>query len=88
MPCPPPVVLSPDNFTPVSRTPWGATRLRSGLKAGCTVRPERRDQRSVGESWEVSVEPDFPGEIAGTGQTLTAGLAAHGEAALGEEARR
>jgi mannose-6-phosphate isomerase len=52
------------------------------------VRPARRDQCAVGESWEVSVEPDFPGEIAATGQLLTDWLATHAEAVLGEEARR
>lgn len=48
-----PVLLAPDNFTPISRTPWGGVRITRELKNGL---PEQR----VGESWEVSLGPEFP----------------------------
>lgn len=56
-----PLLLQPDNFTPPERTPWGGRRIAGGLKlnAGLEVRGV------VGESWEFSVEPDFPSRIAG-----------------------
>jgi len=50
-----PVLLRPDNFTPTSRTPWGGDRIVARLKRDAIGR-----DRAVGESWEVSVEPDFP----------------------------
>ena len=60
-----PLVLMPDNFTPPQRTPWGGHRIARVYKAGL-VDPSSM----VGESWEVSVEPDFPATVDGgaTGQ--------------------
>lgn len=57
-------VLAPDNFTPVTRTPWGGTQLAAlkGLKSDVA--------QVVGESWEVSVEPAFPSLLAESGQAL------------------
>lgn len=81
---PAPVLLSPDNFTPPSRTPWGGTRLARDLKrafvGGDTA-------RVIGESWEVSVEPDFPARLT-DGQLLSQYIAADPEAVVGAEARR
>jgi len=53
------MLLQPDNFTPPERTPWGGRRIAGNLKlnAGLEVRGV------VGESWELSVEPDFPSRI-------------------------
>lgn len=48
-----PIALRADNFTPTSRTPWGGTRIAARYK-------ELGDGRVIGESWELSVEPDFP----------------------------
>jgi mannose-6-phosphate isomerase len=76
-----PVLLRADNFTPVARTPWGGTRLASRYKAdylGALA------QRVVGESWEVSVEPDFPARLE-DGRALADYIAAQPEAVLGHE---
>jgi len=51
-----PALLEPTNFTPPARTPWGGHRIRAlkGLPGG----------PRVGESWELSIEPSFPSELA------------------------
>ena len=73
-----PVLLQSDNFTPPSRTPWGGTRI-AGLKG-------LPGARVVGESWECSVEPDFPSRLANGSCTLAEWSAADPEGALGREA--
>ena len=60
-----PTLLAPDNFTPPQRTPWGGTKIPRDIK--CI---EEHDGGVVGESWEISVEPDFPSRVAGSGRTL------------------
>lgn len=85
-----PVVLRPDNFTPPERTPWGGERILRRYKDG--LRLEARGV--VGESWEVSVEPDFPAAVDGRasgapeleGALLADLIAADPEGWLGEEA--
>ncbi|MET0343413.1 MAG: type I phosphomannose isomerase catalytic subunit [Polyangiales bacterium] len=62
---PAPALLAPDNFTPATRTPWGGTRIARAYKNGVGVATGAR----IGESWEVSVEPDFPARLA-SGQLL------------------
>ena len=54
-----PLLLRSDNLTPAQRTPWGGRRIVERLKAGCGVTA----QGPVGESWELSVEPDFPSRL-------------------------
>lgn len=44
-----------DNFTPLSRTPWGGTRIAQ-LKSHLGVPIGQK----IGESWEISGHPDFP----------------------------
>lgn len=58
-------ILAPDNFTPLTRTPWGGTEIAAlkGLKSDAS--------QVVGESWEVSVEPTFPSLLAGSGEALS-----------------
>jgi mannose-6-phosphate isomerase class I len=56
------VLLADGNFTPPSRTPWGGTKLRRLKRLG--------DGPIVGESWEISIEPDFPGKT-NEGQLLS-----------------
>lgn len=56
-----PVVLRPDNFTPPERTPWGGERILASYKDGLRLQASG----VVGESWEVSVEPDFPAVVDG-----------------------
>jgi mannose-6-phosphate isomerase len=70
-----PVLLAPDNFTPVSRTPWGGVRITRELKKGL---PEER----VGESWEVSLGPEFPSRAGD--EWLADLVAARPDAWLGE----
>jgi hypothetical protein len=55
-----PVVVRPDNFTPPERTPWGGRRIPERYKDGLV-----EVDAPVGESWEISVEPDFPARIDG-----------------------
>lgn len=51
----------------MARTPWGGTRIAGKYKAS-QLPPEQRT-RAVGESWELSVEPDFPAQLE-AGPTL------------------
>lgn len=52
-----PIRLRPNNFTPPTRTPWGGRRIPTHYKAGLL---DGLPEGAVGESWELSVEPDFP----------------------------
>jgi mannose-6-phosphate isomerase len=56
---PHPLLLDPASFTPRVRTPWGGPRLPA-LKAR-VVRGEL--DPVIGESWELSVVPDFPSRL-------------------------
>ena len=55
-----PILLQSDNFTPRTRTPWGGTNIANRYKAalGC-VEPNQ----VVGESWEFSVDEQFPSYV-------------------------
>src|SRR5687768_366355 len=57
-----PLLLRPDNFCPPSRTPWGGRKIAAGYKG--------LPEQVVGESWEISVEPDFPSVVEETGEPL------------------
>lgn len=74
-----PLLLRPDNFTPPTRTPWGGTRLLSQFKPGVPS-----EHSIVGESWEVSVEPNFPSYTL-EGERLDARIAQSPVEWLGEE---
>lgn len=78
-----PRLLQVDNFTPTSRTPWGGTRIAGSLKRDLCPFPAGL---VVGESWEFSVEPDFPSRVHNSDATLAAWIAADPAAALGREA--
>ncbi|MBW2460920.1 MAG: class I mannose-6-phosphate isomerase [Deltaproteobacteria bacterium] len=80
-----PLLLAADNFTPPKRTPWGGTRILDDYKAHAPVADDRRYDK-VGESWEVSVEPDFPSRVADGGPALGDVLAADPLFAIGREA--
>lgn len=82
MNAPRPVLLRPDNFTPQARTPWGGTRLAREYKNAFV--PETT---VIGESWEVSVEPDFPARLE-DGRSLSEYIAEAPRAVLGGEATR
>jgi hypothetical protein len=81
---PGPALLRADNFTPPTRTPWGGTRLVSQYKPARALSEVARGHACVGESWEVSVEPDFPGSLE-DGTPLADWLAAAPADTLGEE---
>ena len=74
-----PTLLQADNVTPPTRTPWGGTRLGDRLK------PSLRGQ-TVGEAWELSVEPDFPSHVGSAeGPLLDEVIRANPEPWLGRE---
>lgn len=66
-----PFLLEPDNFTPPERTPWGGRRILTAYKSEVPLSETARGYAVVGESWEVSVEPDFPSRCADTGELLS-----------------
>ena len=82
---PEPALLRPDNFTPPTRTPWGGTRLLREYKRAWVDASARGDL--VGESWEVSVGPEFPVRLE-DGELLSDYIARDPERVIGEEARR
>lgn len=61
------LLLQADNFTPRDRTPWGGTKIAKRYKG--------LESQVVGESWEVSVEPQFPSRAAADGNLLSAWIA-------------
>ncbi len=80
-----PVLLRADNFAPSARTPWGGKKIAAEYK-----RPWLNDaasDRVIGESWEVSVEPDFPAQID-NGPLLREFIEDAPELVLGREAAR
>lgn len=82
---PAPALLEADNFTPATRTPWGGTRILSQIKREFSGRRPADDL--VGESWELSVEPDFP-SVTHDGRSLDAIIRAEPHAWLGAAAAR
>lgn len=79
-----PIALRPDNFTPLTRTPWAGTRVLGRYKR--TVLSGHAPGARVGESWELSVSDEFPSATL-DGRLLRDVLAAEPEAALGDEAK-
>lgn len=79
--------MQPDNFTPPSRTPWGGRTIVDDLKSELSLSAEAAAFAVVGESWEVSVEPNFSSIVTNVdGQPLLADLiAAQPSATLGEK---
>lgn len=78
------LLLAPDNFTPPSRTPWGGRRIASVYKRALDLRVEG----PVGESWEVSVGPEFPSRLDGSPRTLADAIAQDPDGVVGREASR
>ena len=77
-----PLLLQANNFTPPQRTPWGGTQITSHYKPFVRTDPGT----IVGESWEVSVEPDFPSHLADSPTLLSEVLASDPEGWLGKDA--
>jgi mannose-6-phosphate isomerase class I len=83
---PKPLLLRPDNLTPPSRTPWGGRRIVDEYKRGLPLPGSLSAGDPTGESWEVSVEPDFPSRLEGSDEPLSDVLARDLEAWVGPEA--
>ncbi len=77
-----PLLLRADNFTPPTRTPWGGRKILERYKTGLGL---GGGEPVVGESWEVSVEPDFPSRLQSADATLAETIAAAPAQWLGEE---
>ena len=74
-----PVLLAPDNFTPLSRTPWGGEVIAQRYKGQVAkVAPGQR----IGESWEFSLDPAAPSRLASGKATLPELIRDHGAAIL------
>ena len=63
---------------------WGGRRIVEHYKAGLALSEAYVVGGVVGESWEVSVEPDFPSIVATSGEHLRDVIAADPVAWLGE----
>lgn len=62
-----PILLAPDNFTPLVRTPWAGNQIGQRIKNKLV--PSAVGQR-IGESWEFSCDPTFPSQVPGAQCTL------------------
>lgn len=78
-----PLLTSPDNVTPLARTPWAGHRLAATLKEGLVPPAE-----PIGESWEISFGPELPSGVEGEKSDLAALALAGGETFLGREGGR
>ena len=56
-----PILLSPDNFTPLSRTPWAGRMIGQRIKYETVP---GADALRIGESWEFSCDPQFPSYLS------------------------
>lgn len=79
------VLLQPDNFTPPVRTPWGGSKLVNKYKRLVLLDRPRAESGVVGESWELSVGPEFPSATE-LGMSLSEMLASDPSHLLGDEA--
>lgn len=61
-----PLALTAQNFTPLARTPWAGQDIALRYKFSQVPQSEM-----IGESWEVSCEPDFPSRILNSGDLLS-----------------
>jgi mannose-6-phosphate isomerase class I len=79
-----PHLLTPDNFTPANRTPWGGRRICAKYKKALSIAPELSEQ-PVGEAWELSFGPELPSRTI-EGIWLRDLVASDGKRYLGREA--
>lgn len=54
-----PVALDPRNFTSIHRTPWAGQSLAAGIKRN----QADSSSQKIGESWEVSCDPEAPSKL-------------------------
>lgn len=88
--CAKPIVLRPDLFTPLVRTPWAGLYIANELKRGLTESQIKQTFGTtfqvpgrIGESWEFSCDPELPSRLLDRRESLTELLAAEGDAILG-----
>lgn len=62
-----PLLLRPDNFTPLARTPWAGDAIAAKYKRDLV--PECSGKK-IGESWEFSCDPNFPSKLKDYSVTL------------------
>lgn len=62
-----PILLKPDNFTPLKRTPWAGKSI--GLNFKDRLVPKAKGQ-AIGESWEFSCDESFPSRVIGLDVSL------------------
>jgi mannose-6-phosphate isomerase len=55
-----PLLLRPDNFTPLARTPWAGSAISTTYKRELV--PESAGKK-IGEAWEFSCDPSFPSKL-------------------------
>jgi mannose-6-phosphate isomerase class I len=79
-----PVLLRPDNFTPLQRTPWAGTDIAERYKSGIVAMNDTR----IGESWEFSCDPSFPSRLVEGDYTLEDFIRSFPEAVLSKKAVR
>lgn len=62
-----PILLKPDNFTPLTRTPWAGYDIYQRYKKHL---PHIKHQHAIGESWEFSCDPQYPSKLQETEEDL------------------
>ena len=55
-----PIFLSPNNFTPLRRTPWASHVIGKSYKSHLLTGVQ---EMLIGESWEFSCDPSFPSQL-------------------------
>lgn len=60
-----PILLSPNHFADIQRTPWAGKKIAKLYKGSWVA-----DGASIGESWEVSCDPEFPSQVPSIGKSL------------------
>ncbi len=79
-----PLLLTVDNFTPLSRTPWGGTEISRSYKD--EVLPGRVGD-AIGEAWEFSCDPQFPSRVRCSGDSLLSVVEEYRDLVLSPESK-
>lgn len=66
------VALQPNNFTSLNRTPWAGLALAKGIKK----RHSSTIDQPIGESWELSCDPEAPSKLLHVSDATLADLIA------------
>ncbi len=72
------IILAPDLFTSLTRTPWAGRKISQCIKSEIVKHPDQK----VGESWEVSTDPEMPSKLLNSQRTLAEIIASHPEPML------